>query len=115
MPVSTLSPEVTVTPVSRPGNPTAPASQRRSRAVALAGALAILVALLFGALALPAAATTSGNVGSGVGVPQTRHNTASRPAGSSGALVFGAICLAGMVATAGGVLWHTVRTRRTLD
>jgi hypothetical protein len=78
-----------------------------------------LVALLLGAFALPAAATTSGNVssnvGSGVGVPQTRHNTASRPAGSSGALVFGGVCLAGIVATAGGVLWYTVRTRRTLD
>lgn len=113
MPVSTQSPAVP--PVSLPSNPTAPAARRRNRFVALAGALAILVALLLGALALPAAAATSGNVGSGVGVPQTLHNTASRPAGSSGALVFGGVCLAGIVTTAGGVLWYTVRTRRTLD
>jgi hypothetical protein len=40
---------------------------------------------------------------------------ASEPTGSSGGVLFGGLCLAGIVATAGGVLWYTVRTRRTLE
>lgn len=51
--------------------------------------------------------------GSGVGTPE--HTRASAPTGTTGALIFGALCLTLILATAGGVLWYTVRTRRTLD
>jgi hypothetical protein len=93
------------------------------RIAATAATLTLLVAILFAAFALPARAATTDNdavggavsssVGSGVGTAQ--HPVASKPTGSSGAVTFGALCLGGIVATAGGVLWYTVRTRRTLD
>jgi hypothetical protein len=92
------------------------------RVAAIAATLTLLVAILFAAFALPARAATtsdavggavSSSVGSGVGTQQ--HPVASKSTGSSGALVFGALCLGGIVVAAGGVLWYTVRTRRTLD
>jgi hypothetical protein len=84
------------------------------RIAAIAATLTLLVAVLSAAFALPArAATLGGSVGDGVGTAQ--HPVASQPSGSAGALVFGALCLGGIVVTAGGVLWYTVRTRRTLD
>jgi hypothetical protein len=105
---------------ARPSGPTPPSGSsnltqpRPSRIAALAATLTLLVATLFAAFALPAqAATIGGDVGSGVGTAQ--HPVASKPTGSSSGLVFGGLCLGGIVATAGGVLWYTVRTRRTLD
>ncbi|HEX5401987.1 MAG TPA: hypothetical protein VFX16_06760 [Pseudonocardiaceae bacterium] len=108
-----------------------------NRIAALTAVVALLVAVLFTLFALPAraaitakhgsASTVGSSVGSsiggstadaggsGVGTPQAPHPVASQPTGSSGAVLFGGLCLAGIVATAGGVLWYTVRTRRTLD
>jgi hypothetical protein len=79
-----------------------------------AAALALLVGILFTLFALPAQAATTGNTGgSGVGTPQAQHS--GQPTGSSGGVLFGGLCLAAIVATAGGVLWYTVRNRRTLE
>jgi hypothetical protein len=92
-----------------------------NRVTALTATVALVVAVLFVLFALPARAATTndstiGNAGgSGVGTPQTQHPVASEPTGSSGGVLFGGLCLAGIVATAGGVLWYTVRTRRTLE
>jgi hypothetical protein len=95
------------------------------RVAVIAVALAMLVAVLLGAFALPArAATANGNVGNsavgsgvggnGVGGAVDARPAVSGPTDSTGALVFGGFCLALIVATAGGVLWYTVRTRRSL-
>lgn len=98
-------------------------NQRGSRIAVAASTLALLVGVLLCAFALPARAATLGgptgdtnttSTGSGVGTPQTRP-VASRPNGSSGDLVFAGLCVAGILATAGGVLAYTVRTRRNLD
>jgi hypothetical protein len=92
------------------------AQPRTGRIAAIAAALTLLVAILCTAFALPArAATIGGSVGDGIGTGVVQHPVASQPTGSSGALVFGGLCLGGIVATAGAVLWYTVRTRRTLD
>jgi hypothetical protein len=120
----------------------ATAEQPRSyRTAVVAATLAVLAAVLLGAAALPAAAatsqastsnalggstsdtgtgtvtrtTTGSGTGSGVGdTAATDHPTASASGNSSGALLFGGFCLALIVATAGGVLWYTVRNRRTI-
>jgi hypothetical protein len=111
-----------------PAVPTAPEQPHTGRIAVFAATLAILVVVLVGAVALPARAATvpdntgsgalggslSGNTGSGVGTGVAAQPTASAPDGSSGALLFGGFCLAAIVATAGGVLFYTVRTRRTV-
>lgn len=100
-----------------------PTSQRGSRIAVAASTLALLVGVLLCAFALPARAATLGgptgtsdttSVGTGVGTPRT-STVASKRNGSSGDLVFAGLCVAGILATAGGVLAYTVRTRRTLD
>lgn len=97
---------------------TAPTRSTANRVTALAATLALLAGVLIFALALPARAATIGggnaSGGSGVGTPQN-SSVANHPTGNSGELVFAGLCVAGIVATAGGVLWYTVRTRRTLD
>jgi hypothetical protein len=85
------------------------------RVATSAAAVTALLAILFTVLALPAqAATNTTNTGSGIGTQQTHHPVAS-PTDPAGALTVGALSLAGIVATAAGVLWYTARTRRTVD
>lgn len=90
----------------------------RVAVVAVALALLMGIGILLCAFALPARAATVGaavgDSGSGIGTPQTR-SAAAHPVGSSTALMFAGLCVAGIIATAGGVLWYTIRTRRTLD
>jgi hypothetical protein len=120
-------------------NTTAPTATAAQTARRVAATVALLTALLCTAFALPAKASTlpeskatgvghsapavnadtnalrTNTPGSGTGSPRTRHQVASRPTDSSGALVFAGICLAAIVATAGGVLAYTARNRRTPD
>jgi hypothetical protein len=96
-----------------------PANRGGTRVAVVASALALLAGLLLCAFALPAGAATpggptNGTTGSGVGAPAV-HPVASKPGNSSSDLVFAGLCVAGILATAGGVLAYTVRTRRTLD
>jgi hypothetical protein len=126
-PLAAPAPEQATTPTQARKRPGILSGNRRIAAIAAAATL--LLAILLSTLAISANAATSGitstgannggvstaGLGSGVGIPTTHHQVASRPTGSSGALVFGGICLAIIVATATGVLMYTVRTRRTLD
>jgi hypothetical protein len=111
-----------------PAVPTVPEQPHPGRIAVLVATLATLAVVLLGAVALPARAATvpdnavggalggslNSNVGSGVGTGVAAQPTASAQDGSSGALLFGGFCLAVIVATAGGVLFYTVRTRRTV-
>lgn len=102
--------------------------QRGSRIAVAASTLALVVGVLLCVFALPARAATLGGptgtsgttsvgtgVGTGVGSTPRTNTVASKRNGSSGDLVFAGLCVAGILATAGGVLTYTVRTRRTLD
>jgi hypothetical protein len=119
----------------------APTSARphSNRTTAAAAAIALLTALLCTVFALPTKATTlsaarptaaatsaikantdvntgrplTSTTGSGTESPSEQHQVASRPTNSSGDLVFAGLCLAAIVATAGGVLAYTARNRRT--
>jgi hypothetical protein len=98
-----------------------PTDRRGHRVAVAVTALALLVGALLCAFTLPARAATlggptnnNGTAGSGVGRLQAR-SAAGEPGNSSGDLVFAGLCVAGILATAGGVLGYTVRTRRTLD
>lgn len=104
---------------------TTPELPHSGRVAVLAVSLAMLVAILLGAFALPArAATANDNVGNsavgngvggnGVGGAVDARPSVTGPTDQSGALVFGGFCLALIVATAGGVLWYTVRNRRSV-
>lgn len=87
-----------------------------SRIATAAATVTALLAILLTSLALPAqAATNDANTSSGIGTQPTHHPVASRPTNPADGLTVGALCLAGIVATAAGVLWYTARTRRTLD
>jgi hypothetical protein len=92
-----------------------PTSKRPTtrRITAAAATLTALLALFVTLLAPTATAAT--NTATSINTHQTRRPVASRPADPTDALTVGALCLAGIVATAGGVLWYTARTRRTLD
>lgn len=81
------------------------------RLPALAAGLGLLVAVLLGALALPAAAATSPTTTTPHGPTQ---GATAQPSNGSGSLTFAGLCVGGMVLVGGGVLFYTVRNRRTL-
>lgn len=90
---------------------TAQPHRSRARTTSRAAAtITALLAILLTTLAIPAQAATSSS-----GTGQTHHPVASRRANHSDGLTVGALSLAGIVATAAGVLWYTARTRRTID
>jgi hypothetical protein len=99
-------------------HPTAARTAHRTvgRTAAAAATLAALLAILLTSLVIPAQAATHGtDTTTAIATQQTHHPVASRPGSPAGALTVGGLCLAGIVATAAGVLWYTARTRRTLD